>query len=189
MPIHSTNTDQELFQLLKEDREAAIVVLFERHYTYVCQSAYRIISDDALAEDLAQDVFMGLWRRRKDLKITTSVKAYLKRAVINKALNHIRDQRMKFADAEKMPELPTSASGVVQNLEKEELEKMIHKAIDLLPERCRIIFCLSRFDELSYQEIANELEISTKTVENQISKALKFLRMHLAAYNKNENSL
>ncbi|MEM9822860.1 MAG: RNA polymerase sigma-70 factor [Bacteroidota bacterium] len=179
------HTDQELFQLLQENKEEAVTELFRRHYVYVCKSAYRIIGNEAIAEDLAQDVFLGLWKRRAQLNIKTSVKAYLKKAVTNKALNYIRDQKMKFTDTEKMPEMPAKAVGIHQELEKEELEQVIQKAVNRLPERCRIVFCLSRFEELSYQEIADQLEISIKTVENQISKALKFLRAELIAYRNN----
>ena len=178
------HTDQELFRLLRENKEKAVTELFRRHYVYVCQSAYRIISNKTIAEDLAQDVFLGLWKRRNELEIRTSFKAYLKRAVTNKALNHIRDQKMKFTDSEKMPEIMAKSTGAQKEMEKAEMEQIIHRAIDRLPERCRIVFCLSRFEELSYQEIADQLEISIKTVENQISKALKFLRTELIAYRR-----
>ena len=86
MPSHTEYTDQELLDLLKENKEEAIDLLFRRYYSYVCKSAYRIIPDGNLVEDLAQDVFFELWKKRDRLNINTSVKAYLKRAVINKAL-------------------------------------------------------------------------------------------------------
>ncbi len=179
MPAPTNYKDQDLLDLLKENKEEAIDLLFRRHYSYVCKSAYRIIPDGNLVEDLAQDVFFELWKKRDRLNINTSVKAYLKRAVINKALNYIRDKKMKFDDHEKFPETASKRASAQEMMEESEMEKVIHAAIDRLPERCRIVFCLSRFEEMSYQEIANKLEISIKTVENQISKALKYLRSEL----------
>ena len=179
MPAQTEYTDPELLNLLKDHKEEAIDILFRRYYSYVCKSAYRIIPDGNLVEDLAQDVFFELWKKRDQLKINTSVKAYLKRAVINKALNYIRDKKMKFDDHEKFPEAISKGASAQEIMEESEMEKVIHAAIDRLPERCRIVFCLSRFEEMTYQQIADKLDISIKTVENQISKALKYLRSEL----------
>ncbi len=175
-------TEAELLEMLQNNRSEAIDLLFRRHYRFVCQAAYRVLPDGHLIEDLAQDVFYELWKKREKLNITTSVRAYLKRAVINKTLNYIRSQRMKFSDVEDHShEMGMPATALI-DLQNEELTAVLHKAIDDLPERCRIVFTLSRFEEYSYQQIATELEISTKTVENQISKALKLLRIALAKY-------
>lgn len=175
-------TDIELIELLQNDSEQAIDLLFRRYYSYLCNSMIRIIPDRNQAEDLAQDVFFELWKKRDRLKITTSVKAYLKRAGTNKALNYIRDQKMKWDDVDQQIGLASKKASSIQELEAEELQKLIDQSIQSLPERCRIVFCLSRFEELSYQEIADKLEISIKTVENQISKALKLLRGAIGPY-------
>ena len=175
-------TDQELLDLLKTDGEKAIDELFRRYYAYICRSVYRIIPYGNIVEDLAQDVFYELWKKRETIAITTSVKAYLRRAIRNKALNYIRDQRIKFDDSEDVPETIKNSTGTPRHLETKELEKKIEEAIDKLPERCRIVFSLSRFEEMSYAEIAKELNISPKTVENQISKALKHLRKEIEPY-------
>lgn len=175
----TNHTDQQLITSLQNGNDQAMDVLFQRHYSYICRAVYRVLKDYNLAEDIAQEVFLGLWKKRENLNITTSVQAYLKRAAINKSLNFIRDQKVKFDDEEKLPVLTTNQSTTQQQLEADDLQKLIDESIDQLPERCRLVFTLSRFEEMSYQEIATELDISIKTVENQISKALKFLRVAL----------
>ncbi|MEM6966056.1 MAG: RNA polymerase sigma-70 factor [Bacteroidota bacterium] len=169
-------SDQQLINSLQNGDDRAMDVLFRRYYSYICRAVFRVLKDSNLAEDIAQEVFLGLWKKRDNLNITTSVQAYLKRAAINKSLNYIRDQKIKFDDEEKMPPLPNNQSTTQQQLEAEDLQQQINQAISELPEKCRLVFTLSRFEEMSYQEIADQLNISKKTVENQISKALKYLR-------------
>ena len=175
-------TDQQVIDLLQTDSGKAIELLFRMHYAFLCKIVIRIIPDPVFVEDLVQDVFYELWKKRGNIVITTSIRAYLKRAAINKTLNHIRSQKMKFDDEAPQHDLKSKQISSQIKLEADELQEVINQAISELPERCRIVFSLSRFEELSYQEIANSLEISIKTVENQISKALKILREKLAPY-------
>ena len=175
-------TDDELLALLATKGELAIDLIFRKHYAFLCRSVYRIIPDEQITEDIAQEVFYGLWKKRAQLKITTSLKAYLKRAALNKALNYIRDQKIDFRNAPPKEELQSKEISIIQEIAADNLQQEIDTAIDSLPERCRLVFVLSRFEELSYQQIADQLEISIKTVENQISKALKLLRIALAKH-------
>lgn len=133
------------------------------------------------AEDLVQQAFVKLWEKRTSLDITWSVKSYLYKMVHNAALNQIRHAKTKekyhqfnaqpLENAHEMPEdtLP-------------ELRQKFQKALQDLPPQCRNIFELSRFEELKYREIAEQLQISVKTVETQMGKALKMMRLHLADY-------
>lgn len=157
-------------------------LLFQRYYAYLCRSAYRVLADSVLAEDLVQEVFYELWKRRGDLRITTSLKAYLRRATVNKTLNYIRDHRKVRFEQEEEVTLSAQRPGAAQRLEAAELQQLIDRSIDALPERCRIVFILSRFEDMTYKEIAGQLGISEKTVENQISKALRLLREALGPY-------
>ena len=175
-------TDEELIALLTSEEESAIDLIFRKYYTFLCRSVYRIISDTQITEDLAQEVFYELWKKRAQIKISSSLKAYLKRAALNKALNYIRDQKIDFRNAPEKKGLMSKEANVVQELAADNLQQQIDQAIDSLPERCRLVFVLSRFEEMSYQQIADHLGISIKTVENQISKALKTLRVALAEY-------
>ncbi len=171
--------DVELIELLRKNDERAISLIFKEHYSFLCQTIYRVVSDAHVAEDLAQDVFHDLWKRREYIEISISVKAYLRRAGINKTLNYIRDKKIKWDDESKLPSMATTMPNAEQYLQKDDLKKMIDNSIDALPDRCRLVFTLSRFEEMSYKEIAGSLGISVKTVENQMSKALRVLRASL----------
>lgn len=176
--------DRDIVSLLNDPKNAekAAEQLFKKYYSDVCYAVYRIIPDVARSEDIAQDVFMEIWRKKETIEIKTSVKAYLKRAGVNKALNYIRANKVKFEDDDsyEMQNLSTGDSG--SELEVQDLQAIVDKAIESLPPKCRMVFSLSRFEELSYKEIAAKLDISVKTVENQIGKALKILRLAVESY-------
>lgn len=177
MQIDASLEDKKLIQLLAQHPEPVIDVLFRRHYSFLCNAVYRIIPDKNLSEDLVQDVFFELWRKKDNLFIKSSVRAYLKQAAVNKTLNYIRDQKATINGENTFPFLASKQSSAIQLLEASEMNKYITNAIDKLPPKCRQIFLLSRFEALSYQQIAEKLDISPKTVEHQISKALKNLRL------------
>lgn len=180
--LQAEHQDEELIELLRKDGDRAMELLFQRYYAYLCRSAYRVLADSVLVEDLVQEVFYELWKRRGDLRITTSLKAYLRRATVNKTLNYIRDHRKVRFEQEEEVTLSAQRPGAAQRLEAAELQQLIDRSIDALPERCRIVFILSRFEDMTYKEIAGQLGISEKTVENQISKALRLLREALGPY-------
>lgn len=175
-------TDQELKALFQKDAEHAIELLFRLYYQKVCQAVYKIIPKEQTTEDLAQEVFYELWRKKDQLQIHTSYAAYLRRAAVNKALNFLRDQKIQLDDSTVVGQLKIQAPLSDAELEATELQLVIDQAVDQLPERCRLVFVLSRFEQMSYKEIADQLDISPKTVENQISKALRLLRQALGPY-------
>lgn len=178
-PTMKQQTDQELWNAIQADDELAFRTLFDRHYKSLCYTAYKVFSDEHQAKDIAQEVFLNLWRRRAAINIHTSVAAFLRRAVVNKSIDHVRAKKIDFEDCT----IPDKASNIEQQqLELKELKSLIHHTVNQLPERCRLIFSLSRFEELSHKEIASQLNISEKTVENQITKALKLLRKVVASY-------
>lgn len=178
-------TEQEVTQLLQQIEkgdESAFRMLFDTYYKYLTVIAYRYLNDGEKARDLAQDVFLDIWNRRAELQINYEIKAYLRRAVINKSLNYLkREKRIDFSENEKLPDSPIAPQAALE-VEAADLKKIIQQCIDQLPARCRIIFCMSRFEEKSHKEIASHLGISTKTIENQITRALKSIRKTLASY-------
>lgn len=178
--IHDQD-DNELLRRLSEDDEAAMEVLFKRHYSLVSYAIYNLVKDAQTTEDIAQEVFMEIWKRRDTLAITISLKAYLRRSAVNKTLNYLRDKKNWKNEelSEIQLEIRTEPG---ETLETTELQRLIDGAIEQLPERCGLIFKLSRREEMSYQEIADELGISIKTVENQIVRALRLLRETLKPY-------
>jgi RNA polymerase sigma-70 factor (ECF subfamily) len=103
------------------------------------EAVYRVLPKAEVAEDLVQDVFFELWRKRETLNVNTSFKAYLRRAAVNKTLNYIRDMRLKTVDVEKAPEPASKISEAPEVLEGREVQKSIDDAIDKLPERCRMV--------------------------------------------------
>lgn len=157
--------------------------VFREYYEKLCQYAYSFLKDMDEAEETVQTIFHQYWEKRESLEITTSLKSYLYKAVCNRCLNIKKHEKVKAAyQNHKVIEFrqsPTYASDIA---EKQELEKQIDKAIATLPEQCRLIFKMSRFEELKYNEIATQLGISPKTVENQMGKALKILRQQLVEY-------
>lgn len=175
-------TNEEFYQFWQQDGEKAIDWLFRKYYSYLCKVVFKIIPDTNLVEDLVQEVFFEVWKKKGQIKINTSMKAYLRRSAVNRSLNYIRDQKIKFENEDKLPFLDSREATIAQKIEAEDLKVLIDEFIDELPERCRIVFVLSRFEDMSYREIAQELDISVKTVENQVSKALKYLRKALGPY-------
>ena len=180
----NTHTDEDLIELLQTDSDKAIDLIFRQYYKICHLSAIRIVKDEHIAEDIVQEVFLELWKKRGRHIINTALKAYLRRSVVNRSLNYIRDLKIKFDEEDKIPNISSKEQGALKGLETDELEVKINEAINKLPERCRVVFTLSRFEDMSYQQIADELHISIKTVENQISKALKLLRVAIKPYLK-----
>lgn len=182
MSTENPHNDASLQKLFQSSPEQAIEVLFREYYTEVCRAVIRIIPDPVIAEDIAQEVFFELWRKREVLNITSSFGAYLRRAARNRSLNYIRDRKINPEPEEKLPQASGFQADANQKLEAQDLQKVIDQVIENLPERCRLVFSLSRFEDMSYQEIADHLGISIKTVENQISKALRLLREALGSH-------
>ncbi|GIV31670.1 MAG: hypothetical protein KatS3mg029_1021 [Saprospiraceae bacterium] len=169
-------SDRELLELLQRRPEEAMQLLFERHYASVVRVVLRIVGNEATAEDLAQDLMYDIWKNRQQLHINSSFDAYLRRAATNRSLNYLRDNKHRWDSDEALHVLPNKMPLGDQLLQGEELQQAIDHAIDSLPERCRLIFVLSRFEDMSNKEIAEQLGISVKTVENQMTKALRMLR-------------
>lgn len=173
---------KDILTRLQTDDPLILNELFQSHYLMVCKTINRFIEDRSLTEDLAQEVFIRLWQKRNQLNITHSIGAYLRRMAINEALVHIRKNKKYHID-ELNPTLhDSSEDGSEEQFLYGELKQHITLAIDMLPPRCRTVFQLSRFEELTYREIAEKLDISIKTVENQMGKALKILREKLKGY-------
>ena len=173
---------KDILSRLQSDDAAFMKDLFQDHYLMVCKTIYRFVSDHSLTEDLAQEVFIRLWQKRYELNITHSFVAYLRRMAVNEALGHIRKNKRSRTD-----ELdPALHDGMENGTEDQffhgELKDRVTIAINTLPPRCKAIFQLSRFEEMTYKEITEKMDISIKTVENQMGKALKILREKLKGY-------
>lgn len=175
--------EHELGALLAQRQEQAFEQVFKSNFKNLHAYACTLLKDEAEAEEVVQQVFFKLWERAGQLNISGSVVAYLYRAVHNQSLNilkheKVRNQhRMHVVHASKHETESLRADGNAK-----ELEERIRIALAELPEQCRTIFQLSRFEELRYREIAEKLDISVKTVENQMGKALRILRSRLVDF-------
>ena len=156
--------------------EAAFKALFTEHYKGMYSYACIILKDEMEAEEIVQNAFVRLWEKQSSLQIETSLKAYLYRMVYNDCMNYIKHQAvvLKF-QKEKMYVMKNESGNAEDKLASTQLNEKLSNALRELPEQCRTIFQLSRFEDLKYREIASQLGIAEKTVENQMGKALKIL--------------
>ncbi|MBC8153322.1 MAG: RNA polymerase sigma-70 factor [Bacteroidetes bacterium] len=178
-----TTPNETVIDDIRIGNEVVFETVFRQYYAPLCRYARPILGDADEAEEVVQTVFLTIWERRGSLLITTSLKAYLYRAVHNRCLNRIHQQSVQAGHRQQAAtEYYAEAVGPTEGLLADELHSRLQKAIDRLPEQCRRAFELSRFEELSYKDIANRLGIATKTVENQIGKALRMLRAELSDY-------
>jgi RNA polymerase sigma-70 factor (ECF subfamily) len=148
--------------------------LYRLYYEDCIRFAYSFMKETADAEEVVQEVFLKLWQKKDEINIETSPKGYLLTAVRNKAYEYFR----KKASSPKViaeEYAPASLSVNELHFENKELDISIKQAISNLPEKCREAFLLSRDEQLKYKEIAEKMDISIKTVENHIGKALKIL--------------
>ncbi|MBW8685278.1 RNA polymerase sigma-70 factor [Chitinophaga rhizophila] len=148
---------------------------FERLHRY----AFTLLQDNEEARDVVQQAFVKLWQKREEVSLEVAGRAYLYTTVQRDCLNIFRNKKVKRSYANAV--LATHKEDYVEErAENREINNRIHAAIDALPPRCREVFCKSRFEEKKYAEIAEELNISVKTVEVQMGKALKIMREQLA---------
>lgn len=171
-----TDSTDFILRFSQGDR-TALKALYEDYYGVLCNQVFRMIRDRNRTEDIVQELFIELWKKREKLSEVQHLGAYLRRSARNRTLNALRAQKIQWDDLESTSELSDLQPDAQAQLQEEELKVEIAQAIDALPDRCRQIFILSRYEDMSYKEIAAELSISIKTVENQMSKALKVLRV------------
>ena len=153
--------------------------LFRTYFSPLMSFAKKILSDEEDAREVVHQVFVNLWEKKEKIDLSEPMKSYLFTSVHNRSLNMIRD-RKKFS-SEEVPEM-AGEWDVSAQIESMELEEKIAESLQSLPEKCRQVFEMNRFDGLKYAEIAQQLNISIKTVENQMSKALRILREKLLKY-------
>ncbi len=171
-------------RIINKDR-GAFEMIFNENYSLLCAYASRFVNEDEQAEEIVQEVFVKFWEKCDTIDPDSSIKSYLYRSVHNTCLNYIKHQKVKDAYKDyAINYLPSTTEYEEAREEQQELIKLIYDEIENLPPRCSEIFKLSRFEGLKYQEIAEHLDISIKTVEVQMGKALRVLRDKFRAENK-----
>ncbi len=161
-------------------------ILFERtfkeHFKGLHAYAYTMLKDEQAAEDVVQNIFLKLWEKKERIQIERSIAAYLYRSVYNDCINQINHMKVRNAYEAYETYASRNRHAEQDQVSYTELEQKISRALNELPEGCRTVFQMSRFEELKYHEIAGKLGISIKTVENQMGKALKLMREKLAEH-------
>ena len=175
--------ESEVLVGIQIEDEIAFESVFKTYYPRLCTYANTILNDSEEAEEMVQNTFIVLWENRTNVDIHTSLKSYLYRAVHNNCLNRIKHLkvRQEHSDYYKHTheeEIESTSHTVMGN----ELQQQINVAVEQLPPQCKRVFTLSRFENLTYAEIAIELDISVKAVDKQMVRALRILREQLKDY-------
>lgn len=180
MSNQDLNQDAVLIHHLQSGDEAALTVLYHKFWQPLFMASYNILKDKELCEDVIQDIFMNIWHNREKLEIHTSLKSYLYACARYQVFNQIKKNKDKIR-VELFEELNTRFQNTTPEtqLMHEELVKHINMVVNNLPEKCQLVYKLSREEQLSHKEIAERLDISAKTVENHITKALKTIRLSM----------
>lgn len=175
--------DNELGNLLIEGDKAAYTELYNRYKGLLYLHAYRILQDTEEAKDVVQDLFITLWAKREQLNYRKGIAAYLYTSVRNRVFDRIARKKVASSYFESLKDFaPLYEYSADKQLEEKELASVIEREISALPAKMREIFQLSRKENLSHREIAEQLVISDKTVKKQVSNALKILRLKLGIF-------
>jgi RNA polymerase sigma-70 factor (ECF subfamily) len=181
LPTHDSN-ERDLQQRIRAGDESAFDVVFRAHYARLVRMAESIVRERASAEEIAQEVMLELWRRRESLQLEQTFGAYLIRSTRNRALNHVRHERVVARELAAATLEEREAQGADAEMLGRELAGAVREAIEALPERNREVFQLSRTHGLRYAEIASVLGVSVKTVEKRMGQALAELRDRLGPW-------
>jgi RNA polymerase sigma-70 factor (ECF subfamily) len=173
------HTDKELIELLQQGDQSAFDSLYRRYWRKLYLLAYQKLRSRELAEELVQDLFISLWMKRENLQIHGSVGAYLGMATRYTIIKFFEKERVQQQYQQSAALRPMYANTTEDEVFFHDLQEVIEQEISKLPEKCRQVFQLSRHENLSQKEISLRMDISEKTVENHIGKALRLLRLSL----------
>lgn len=168
------NSDEILITGIKQGDYACFNQLFNKYYDRLCAYILYLTKDHEASEDVIQELFIKLWTNREKIEVRESINSYLFRSSKNAALNYLRNEANRKNASEKIPIEPFQSNDDV--VEHEGFLSSLDKCIEQLPPRSKEVFLLSRFDGLKQKEISEKLNISVKTIKNQIWKSLQYLK-------------
>lgn len=176
------NYDQILIERLRGGDESALTELYNKFWQSLFMSSYNVLKDKELCEDIIQDIFMNIWNNREKLEIHISLKGYMYACARYQVFNQFKKNKDKihvefFDDLDKRFQHSTPETQLMHD----ELVQQINSIVESLPLKCQLVYKLSREEQLSHKEIAERLDISTKTVENHITKALQVIRLSMGS--------
>ncbi len=177
------NNDKLLFAQISDGSRPAFDRLFRKYYGQLVRFAMGYINDGPTCEEIVQDVFIKIWENAPRISITSTVAGYFYSSVRNHCLNYIKHESIKKKHEKGQSYVNTDDNPVIgEKLNMDFFKHILSQAVKNLPVKCREIFEMAKFEGLSYDEIAEYLEVSTKTVENQMGIALKKLREAMLPY-------
>ena len=174
-----------IIEKVKAGDELAFELLFRKYYVQLCSFANKFIANNAESEEIVQEVFLNIWKKRDQLKLEDEIRPYLYKSVQNFCFNFIQHQKIVdryYSVIDVVYKNRVEDFDTYESVLYAELQTKVDEAIFSLPTECRRIFQMSRKDGLKYAEIANKLNISVKTVETQMSRALAKLKIELKDY-------
>ncbi len=171
------NEDKKTWERIQQQDEKAFGQYYKDNHGRFFLMACQYLHDHTLAQEVVNDVFLTIWEKAGGIRIETSLTAYIYKAIINRSINVLNKQKKDLLKRKDYH--PAESTPVIRQMEDNELKLLLFRAIDQLPEQCRNVFRMSRYEQLKQQEIAGKLGISIKTVKNHITHALKQLHRAL----------
>ena len=174
--------EDALLKGLRKGNASAYNELFTEYYVWLCNYIFTLSNDRGLSEDIVQETIINIWEKRKRISVQHSLKNYLFRSCHNRFLAHVRKQKVKLDFLDQIRWDVLAEVRVEHEVRQDSKIQKLHRLIDELPPRCREVFVKNKLEKRKYKEIAVDMGISIKTVENQMSKALNFLRENAAGF-------
>ncbi len=180
---YGQESERQLFERVRQNDQKAYEQVFRTYYPMLCNYALRLVKNQETAEEIVQDLFCTIWEKRQQIQLSSSLKSYLFGATHNNCLRYLKHQKVRQNyQVETLAQFKEGEPVQDEEFLTFELQQKIAEGINRLPAQCRKIFQLSRYEGLKYKEIAQKAGISVKTVEAQMSKALRILREELKDY-------
>lgn len=175
------DNDSRWVALIRDGDEYAFEMLFREYYQQLTRFCWRYVKSKAVAEEIVQDVYSDIWENREELSLVGCMRPYLYKVVRNRSLNHLKHEEVKSRyDRQWMDQKETPMIKYRDDHREQQIREAINKAIEELPPRSKMTYKLHRHDGLTYEEIAEVMGVSVKTVESQMTRTLKILRERLA---------
>ncbi|PZP52447.1 MAG: RNA polymerase subunit sigma-70 [Pseudopedobacter saltans] len=180
MTLYDSYSDTQLLSFMKNDNADAFKAIYERYWERMAYYIVSVIKNESEAQDIIQEIFISVWKRRDVIEVKGELLAYLLKSARNLSLRYIEKNLTKLDFYQSLNEhLKNYPFAHFSELELKELESQINRAIQKLPKKMQEIFKLSRFENLSYKEIAERLHIADTTVKKQISNAIKIIKQEV----------
>jgi len=182
--MQSEDADIILFKRVERGEKKALNKLFEKYYVPLCHFVDTFIKEEAQTEEIVTDIFLMLWTKRKKLKISINFRAYLYSSARNSALAFLRKKKVYFENIEDLQQEIHLHPEVLQKIDCPELKIQVDKILEKIPTKSRKVLLMHRIDGFKYKEIAEKLDISIKTVENHMGKAIRILKENKSLFEK-----